>query len=100
MAGSHTARRGDNVPGRWASALPRAASGAHRRGLLRRRVQGVGPVPDSQVPRLLGRGMTMSDQLARHARTRGGEVAFVFGSVRLTYREIDERASRLANVLR
>ena len=57
-------------------------------------------MPDSQVPRLLGRGMTMSDQLARHARTRGGEVAFVFGSVRLTYREIDERASRLANVLR
>ena len=57
-------------------------------------------VSDTLIPRLLGRGMSMSDQLARHARISGGEVAFVSGSARVTYRGIDERVSRLANVLR
>ncbi|MCI3273450.1 long-chain-fatty-acid--CoA ligase [Streptomyces cylindrosporus] len=44
--------------------------------------------------------MTMSDQLARHARSRGAEVALVLGDVRRTYRECDERVSRLADALR
>ncbi|WP_369775602.1 long-chain-fatty-acid--CoA ligase [Saccharopolyspora cebuensis] len=44
--------------------------------------------------------MTMGDQLARHARTRGDDVAFCFGTTRRTYRQLDERVSRLANALR
>ncbi|RNL86583.1 long-chain-fatty-acid--CoA ligase [Halostreptopolyspora alba] len=48
---------------------------------------------------LTGRGMTMSDQLARHARTIPDEPAFCFEDTRRTYREIDERVSRLANAL-
>jgi len=57
------------------------------------------PVSKTSTPRLVGHGMTMSDQLARHARTRGNEVAFVFGEVRHTYRTFDERVSRLASAL-
>jgi fatty-acyl-CoA synthase len=52
------------------------------------------------MPRLLGRGMTMGDQLARHARTSGEQVGFCFDGVRRTYREFDERVSRLARALR
>ena len=54
----------------------------------------------SEIPRLLGRGMTMGDQLARHARKIPDAAAFTFGDVTLTYRQMDERVSRLANALR
>ncbi|OXM72816.1 MULTISPECIES: long-chain-fatty-acid--CoA ligase [Amycolatopsis] len=53
-----------------------------------------------EVPRLLGRGMTMGDQLARHARTQGGQPAFSFEGTTLTYGQFDTRVSRLANALR
>ena len=48
----------------------------------------------------LGGGMTISDQLARHARNIGDRTAFGYDSVRVSYRELDERVSRLANALR
>jgi len=51
------------------------------------------------IPRLLGRGMTMGDQLARHARKIGDAVAFTYEDTGRTYREMDERVSRLANAL-
>jgi fatty-acyl-CoA synthase/long-chain acyl-CoA synthetase len=44
--------------------------------------------------------MTMSDQLARHARKIGDSVAFTFQGTHLTYRQFDARVSRLANALR
>ena len=44
--------------------------------------------------------MTISDQLARHAHKIGDSVAFGYDDIRMTYRELDERASRLANALR
>lgn len=50
--------------------------------------------------RLPGGGMTISDQLSRHSRGKGHEVALVHGAVRRRYRELDERVSRLATVLR
>jgi fatty-acyl-CoA synthase len=53
-----------------------------------------------QIPRLAGRGMTMSDQLARHARTIPDSVAYTFGERDVTYHELDRRVSRLANALR
>ncbi|SFN67966.1 fatty-acyl-CoA synthase/long-chain acyl-CoA synthetase [Pseudonocardia ammonioxydans] len=46
-----------------------------------------------------GRGMTMSDLVARHARGTPDEVAFVDPSHRRTYRELDDRVTRLAHVL-
>ncbi|WOF22845.1 long-chain-fatty-acid--CoA ligase [Microbacterium betulae] len=49
---------------------------------------------------IVGRGMTMSDQLARQARVDGGRIAFVYDATRRSYREVDERVSRLANALR
>ncbi|HEY3686119.1 MAG TPA: long-chain-fatty-acid--CoA ligase [Streptosporangiaceae bacterium] len=52
------------------------------------------------VPRLMGRGMTMGDQLARHARKIPDAVAFTFDDVSLTYRQMDDRVSRLAGALR
>ena len=45
-------------------------------------------------------GMTASDQLARHARKIPDEKAITLGTVVRTYRELDERVSRLANALR
>ena len=51
-------------------------------------------------PLLTGRGMTMSDQLARHARTAPDDVALRFGAAHRTYRELDDRTTRLANALR
>ncbi|TVT47526.1 long-chain-fatty-acid--CoA ligase [Amycolatopsis rhizosphaerae] len=57
------------------------------------------PAP-TEIPRLLGRGMTMGDQLARHARTSPEQVAFTFGELRRSYQEFDARVSRLANTLR
>jgi fatty-acyl-CoA synthase len=44
-------------------------------------------------------GMTMSDQLARHARTIPDSVAFTFDGADRSYRELDERVSRLANAM-
>jgi fatty-acyl-CoA synthase len=45
-------------------------------------------------------GMTMSDQLARHARTIPEQTAFGLGEVRRSYADLDERVTRLANALR
>lgn len=54
-----------------------------------------------QVPTpLIGRGMTMSDIVARHARTRPRDEAIVGCGSRRTYRELDSRVNRLADVLR
>ena len=53
-----------------------------------------------EIPRLLGRGMTMGDQLARHARKIPDEVAFRYENIGRTYRQMDERVSRLAGALR
>ncbi|NIH81518.1 long-chain-fatty-acid--CoA ligase [Amycolatopsis viridis] len=59
------------------------------------------PMPGAaEVPRLLGRGMTMGDQLARHARTHGDQPAFSFEGTTRTYRQFDARVNRLANALR
>ncbi|MGW3473181.1 AMP-binding protein [Saccharopolyspora sp. NPDC000995] len=49
---------------------------------------------------LTGRGMTISDQLARHARKIPDEIALRFEGVSRSYREFDERVTRLANALR
>jgi fatty-acyl-CoA synthase len=58
-------------------------------------------VSSSEELRLdIATGMTMSDQLARHARKIPDHVAFGFGDIRRSYREFDERVSRLANALR
>ncbi|MDT7748883.1 MAG: fatty-acyl-CoA synthase, partial [Pseudonocardiales bacterium] len=46
------------------------------------------------------RGMTASNQLARHARKIPDSEALSFGDVARTYGELDERVSRLANALR
>lgn len=54
---------------------------------------------DPGIPQLLGRGMAMGDQLARHARTIPDDVAFVHDATRITYRQLDERVSRLAGAL-
>ncbi|GAB3477008.1 long-chain-fatty-acid--CoA ligase [Nocardiopsis coralliicola] len=54
---------------------------------------------DTSIPSLRGRGMTVSDQLARHARTRPGEPAFTLGAAHRTYRAMDERTDRLAAAL-
>jgi fatty-acyl-CoA synthase len=48
---------------------------------------------------ITGHGMTMSDLVARHARLRPDEVAMVDPTGRRTYRELDDRATRLGNVL-
>ncbi|MBO0855210.1 MAG: fatty-acid--CoA ligase FadD5 [Nocardia sp.] len=48
----------------------------------------------------ISRGMTAGDQLARHARKIPDTVALRFGGTGRTYRELDERVSRLANALR
>ncbi|MBA8824974.1 fatty-acyl-CoA synthase/long-chain acyl-CoA synthetase [Saccharopolyspora lacisalsi] len=45
-------------------------------------------------------GMTISDQVARHARTIPDDVALRFRGDGRTYRELDERVTRLANSLR
>ena len=49
--------------------------------------------------RLAGRGMTMSDQLARHARKIPDATAVRFDGSGRTYRELDIRVTRLANAL-
>src|SRR4051812_15242741 len=52
-----------------------------------------------QIPVLQGRGMTMSDQLARWARTTPDENAARFDGTGRTYAELDERVTRLARAL-
>ncbi len=49
--------------------------------------------------RLSGRGMTASDQLARHARKIPDATALRFNGSGRTYRELDDRVTRLANAL-
>ncbi len=51
------------------------------------------------VPAVSGRGMTMSDLIARFARTTGDAVAFRDGALTLTWAQTHERISRLAAVL-
>src|SRR4051794_17379172 len=52
------------------------------------------------IPALRGRGMTMSDQLARHARKTPDVAALRFEVAGRTYAELDERVTRLARALR
>jgi fatty-acyl-CoA synthase len=52
------------------------------------------------IPVLQGRGMTMSDQLARWARLTPEATALRCGGGGRTYRELDERVTRLAWALR
>jgi non-ribosomal peptide synthetase component F len=49
--------------------------------------------------RLTARCMTASDQLARHARKIPDQTAMRFNGSGLSYRELDERVTRLANAL-
>lgn len=49
---------------------------------------------------LMSRGMSAGDQLARHARKIPETPALRFGGISRNYRTLDERVSRLANVLR
>lgn len=48
---------------------------------------------------LTRRGVTISDQLARHAHHRPDRVAFRLAEVDRTYGELDQRVTRLANAL-
>src|SRR4051795_11864309 len=57
-----------------------------------------GPV-SVEIPRLQGRGMTMSDQLARHARKTPDVTALRFDGAGCSYAELDERVTRLAHAL-
>jgi len=52
-----------------------------------------------QIPVLQGRGMTTSDQLARWARRTPEVAALRFDGTGLSYRELDERVTRLARAL-
>src|SRR5919199_5111793 len=61
-----------------------------------RRERGV-PVPDQRTARW--RGMTVSDQVARHARATPDAVALRFAGTGLTYAQLDERGTRLAAAL-
>ncbi|SDG97361.1 long-chain-fatty-acid--CoA ligase [Klenkia brasiliensis] len=45
------------------------------------------------------RGMTIADQLARHARTTPDDAAYRFAGTGRSYAEVDERVTRLAAVL-
>src|SRR5690349_11613044 len=57
------------------------------------------PPMSVEIPRLQGRGMTMSDQLARHARRTPDATALRFEGGGRTYAEWDERVTRLARAL-
>src|SRR5215212_8374561 len=61
-------------------------------------VRSGGPV-SADVPRLVGRGMTASDQLARWARRTPDAVALRFEGAGRSYAELDERVIRLARAL-
>lgn len=58
-------------------------------------------MPNSAPPSALAAtiGMTMSDILARHARTLGDAVAVLDGDVVRSWRDLHDRTSRLANIL-
>jgi len=60
----------------------------------------MGAMADAARPLLIARGMTASDQLARHARKIPNSPALRSDGVGLSYRELDERVTRLANALR
>ena len=49
------------------------------------------------IPTLQGRGMTMSDQLGRWARTTPDAWALRFEGSGRTYADLDERVTRLAS---
>jgi fatty-acyl-CoA synthase/long-chain acyl-CoA synthetase len=51
------------------------------------------------TPTITGRGMTMSDIIARHARTNGPGVAFRDGDLTRTWAELHDRVTRIANAL-
>ncbi|MGR6967837.1 long-chain-fatty-acid--CoA ligase [Geodermatophilus sp. URMC 61] len=53
----------------------------------------------ADVPRLMGRGMTTSDQLARWARRTPDAPALRFEGTGHSYAELDERVTRLARAL-
>ncbi|SOE01577.1 long-chain-fatty-acid--CoA ligase [Blastococcus haudaquaticus] len=53
-----------------------------------------------RIPVLQGRGMTMSDQLARWSRTTPAAPALRFDGGGRSYAELDERVTRLARALR
>ena len=52
-----------------------------------------------EIPVLQGRGMTMADQLARHARKTPDATALRFEGTGRSYAELDERVTRLARAL-
>ncbi|WP_199583178.1 long-chain-fatty-acid--CoA ligase [Blastococcus sp. TF02-09] len=52
-----------------------------------------------EIPALRGRGMTLADQLARHARKTPDETALRFEGAGRSYGELDERVTRLARAL-
>src|SRR3954468_8939006 len=52
------------------------------------------------IPTLQGRGMTMSDQLARWSRTTPDAWALRFEGSGRSYADLDERVTRLARALR
>jgi fatty-acyl-CoA synthase len=60
---------------------------------------GTTPEGAAMIPVLQGRGMTMSDQLARWARTTPEAPALRFEGAGRSYAELDERVSRLARAL-
>ncbi len=53
-----------------------------------------------EIPALQGRGMTMGDQLARHARKTPQDAALRFDGTGRSYAELDRRVTRLARALR
>src|SRR3954469_25910082 len=55
------------------------------------------PMSDQRTARW--RGMTIADQVARHARTTPSAPAFRFGGAGRSYAELDERVTRLAAAL-
>jgi fatty-acyl-CoA synthase len=58
-----------------------------------------GGLVSGEIPRLQGRGMTMSDQLARWARRTPDALALRFEGTGRSYAELDERVTRLARAL-
>src|SRR3954469_7181242 len=57
------------------------------------------PLVTVPIPHLQGRGMTMSDQLARHARHTPEATALRFEAGGRSYGDLDERVTRLARAL-
>ena len=57
------------------------------------------PATGTPAPSVSGRGMTMSDLIARYSRTSPEAVAFRDGALTLTWSQTHERITRLASVL-